>query len=915
MNISEKELRLKEINDRVLDVLGKHKDEIIVIKTKDEFKSYIDSCINNGYIAIDTETHNSTDVCQTKIMGLCLYSKGLKGAYVPINHRDYKTLKRLDWQLNESDIKEELERIKESKTFVIMHNSKFDYEILKFTCGIEIPSNWDTMVAAQLLNENESMSLKEQYIRKFDPTQEQYKIDKLFKDFLYADVDPSIFALYSAFDAIMTYRLYEYQFEKMNEKDNEKIYKLFKEVEMPITIITADIETFGINVDKNFSLKLKDKYSKELEEIDKKIDEEMIYFEPHILKWRASDKSKQHVYNYETLKDRRKNWEYRVSRYPEVDPQNGVRYKYGKQLGAILKDSINYNSSVQLAVLLYDVFEVVPMSSICPRGTGTPILKDMISHIKEFLGDVDKRDSYLKEDEEDGILKDELVENDDIEDEGFDEDEDNETQNIVSEELDEKDDDKKDKNKLISKVRKLEKRECYKDKEYIKHILSFIELLVERRKINKLMSSYLETIPKLCDHWNDGLIRYSMNSLGTKTGRYSSGGKIHYVEDDEQKFIPGLNMQNIPADSNHEIRLQFTARPDHILISGDFKQQEPKLAAYISQDKRLKDSYKEGKDIYAVIAQSAYNNKYEDNLEFFPGTETLNKEGKKRRKTGKQVVLASLYGMGPATAAKKMEVSVERAREILDSFFRDFYKLDAAIKTSQKKCRLLGYVEDICGRRRRLPDLLKPYFNIQYINNPNKNRNNPDDKILSYLNRLEKDDKVIVNNDEFRKIYEEGLKENILITSNIPLIKKAQRQCFNSIIQGSAASLTKFTMIQIYNDKTLRDLDAHMIIQVHDEVILECPIENVEKVSERLSTIMNTAGAYLGIDVAMSCDIAIEKRWGANTISTDIVEKYKELKSDMSDDEAMNQILDLYPEFPETSLRKLISGEVDCIDF
>ena len=88
---------------------------------------------------------------------------------------------------------------------------------------------------------------KEQYIRKFDPTQEQYKIDKLFKDFLYADVDPSIFALYSAFDAIMTYRLYEYQFEKMNEKDNEKIYKLFKEVEMPITIITADIETFGIN--------------------------------------------------------------------------------------------------------------------------------------------------------------------------------------------------------------------------------------------------------------------------------------------------------------------------------------------------------------------------------------------------------------------------------------------------------------------------------------------------------------------------------------------------------------------------------------------------------------------------------------------------------------------------------------------
>jgi ribonuclease D len=96
-------------------------------------------------------------------MGLCLYSPNLKQVYVPINHRDKDTKERLSNQLNEEEVRIELSRIKEAKTYVLMHNGKFDYQVIKCTCGIEIEPNWDTLIAAKLLNENENHSLKYQY--------------------------------------------------------------------------------------------------------------------------------------------------------------------------------------------------------------------------------------------------------------------------------------------------------------------------------------------------------------------------------------------------------------------------------------------------------------------------------------------------------------------------------------------------------------------------------------------------------------------------------------------------------------------------------------------------------------------------------------------------------------------------------
>ena len=142
------EEKLAIIKLKVLEVLGKQRKNVVVIKTREQFEEYVSKAIEFGRIAIDTETNNSTDPMTCQLMGLCLYYEGGKQAYIPINHVNPETGIRLEWQLTEADCREQLQRIKDAGTFVVMHNGKFDYEVIKCTCDIEIEPDWDTMIGA-----------------------------------------------------------------------------------------------------------------------------------------------------------------------------------------------------------------------------------------------------------------------------------------------------------------------------------------------------------------------------------------------------------------------------------------------------------------------------------------------------------------------------------------------------------------------------------------------------------------------------------------------------------------------------------------------------------------------------------------------------------------------------------------------
>ena len=422
--------KLEAITAEVLRVLGHQRENVVVIKSEEALHDYISDCLRIGRVAVDTETNNSLDPITCKLMGPCLYAPGLKQAYIPVNHVDKDTRIRLPWQVSEEVIRAELQRLIDGGAYIVMHNGKFDYQVIKCTCNIDMPIHWDTLIAAKLLDENEySAGLKQQYIAKIDPEQEKYSIDELFKNVEYAVVDPDIFALYAATDSMMTDKLYEWQREKFKDPDLAKVLDLYKNLELPLVQVLAEMELAGMAVDQDYAKLLSKTFHEDLAEVDSAIDSELKTLQPVIEAWRLTPEA-------------------------NIHPPKKQGEGYGKSKNEQLETPINLASPTQLAILFYDVLQCPPVSKKSPRGTG----------------------------------EDEL--------------------------------------KAIEKILKLE----------------LCKLLLRRRELVKLITTYVDVIPELATRWPDGRVRTHFNQYGAATGRLSSSDPI--------------NFQNVPA-GDKRIRMLF----------------------------------------------------------------------------------------------------------------------------------------------------------------------------------------------------------------------------------------------------------------------------------------------------------------------------------------------------------------------
>jgi hypothetical protein len=534
--------RLDLIKTKVLAILGKQKDNVITIRDTETLHNYINKAIEKGVIAIDTETNNSLDPVTCKLMGPCLYVPGEKQAYIPINHINNETGELLENQLTEEQCRVEFQRILDNKVYVIMHNGKFDYEVIKCTCGIEIPPNWDTMVAARLLDENELAGLKYQYTTKIDPSQQKYDIEGLFENVFYAQLDPELFALYAATDSMMTYKLWEYQVGLMNDPQNKRLKWLFEEVEMPIVVVTAEMELVGVTVDVNFGEKLKEKYGKQLESVDTSIQEVLDSLYNIIEDWKLSPEANKKSKQFEPKKSKKSRAEIEAA-YPLIDKESGLHYKEGKSLSLQLSDPINLASSTQLAILFYDVLGCESPDEKNKRGTGEDQLKGIKDDLEKKLAELELKPNYEK------------------------------------------------------------------SKAYIKAsgAMKLCSLILDRRGIVKLITTYIDVIPELAKHWPDGRIRFHLNANGTDTGRYSSGGKIKYVENGVPVTVSGINIQNIPSH-NKDIRMLFVAKKDF----GKIEVTEDYITLPEITEVETAEGWKYGKDL--VIG---------DSLVFDDGIDTL----------------------------------------------------------------------------------------------------------------------------------------------------------------------------------------------------------------------------------------------------------------------------------------------------
>lgn len=322
-------------------------------------------------------------------------------------------------------------------------------------------------------------------------------------------------------------------------------------------------------------------------------------------------------------------------------------------------------------------------------------------------------------------------------------------------------------------------------------------------------------------------------------------------------------------------------------------------------------AYKAGKDLYATIATGVYKNGYWDNMEHREDG-SANPEGKKRRSACKSLLLGLMYGRGAASIAEQIGSSVQEAQKIIDDFYTGFPKVKQWVDKTEADAKVNGYVEDLWGRRRRLPDIQLPDYTIKYVGQSTKFNpllgstgavNSDADKLVEkYRKAIGKG----VDKHTYVKIRDEAAAQNVKVVDNGAFISQAQRQCVNARVQGGAASMSKIAMAKVFHDPILRELGFRIVLQIHDEIIGECPEENAKAAAERLCQVMQNCVADK-ISVPFKCDPSIVHCWYEDDYSDILKEEYQELLKSKSEDQAFHELLEKYSECSEEQLKNFLT--------
>lgn len=736
--------KVEYAKDLSLQVFGNKLDKIELVTDPNRIEEYLHNTLKNGILAVDTET-NGLDRIDGKIAGICLYTPGEKGIYIPVGHVSYMTNQPLKDNVPCETMENFFKVCNEHNVKYILHNAKFDMHILYWMIGVKIVPYWDTLIAGQLLNENEPHGLKvlyQKYCVRADEEQQVAKFNTLFNGIEFNSIPPSVGYMYAAFDPIMTYELYKFQEQYLDKevgqycyrKGLERVADVFREIEMPLIEVVFDMEVQGVDIDTELAKELKDKYTYYMN--------------------LAVDNFKAQIIELEV-----------AGAFDELRVKHPDKFNKISELGDI---KINIASNAQLVILFYDVLKLDP-----PKG-------------QRSVGE-----EQLKQ---------------------------------------------------------------------LHHPL--VDCILEYRGMSKLLSTYIEAIPNHIAK-KDGKLHANFNQYGAKTGRFSSSDP---------------NLQNIPSktkklsdgtviDAGHDIRQMFIAGEGNVIIGGDFSQQEPRCLAHMSQDENMINAYLHGKDLYATIASKLYNKPYEECKEFRPDG-TVNPEGKQRRSSVKPILLGIMYGRGVNSIAEQMNITKEEAQQVINDFYKQFPKVKEFVEFAQENARTYGFVETAWGRKRRLPNMQLDPIEIT-IENPNlistfnpldfsstENTEVSDEVYYKYLRLMNR----AYGREAKEKVKQQAKAEGYKLVDNGGYIADAQRQCVNSIIQGSAADMTKIAMIQIHRNKRLRELGYKLIIPVHDEVLGVCPRENAKEVRDILEYIMVHVvdGKF---EIPMKTDIECTYRW------------------------------------------------------
>lgn len=298
--------------------------------------------------------------------------------------------------------------------------------------------------------------------------------------------------------------------------------------------------------------------------------------------------------------------------------------------------------------------------------------------------------------------------------------------------------------------------------------------------------------------WLDGRLRIhtTFNQHRTATGRLSSSD-------------PAL--QNIPirGDLGPRFRECFIAGPGKVLLAADYAQLEQALMAHFSQDPNMLAMVREGKDIHC--GSTAIMNP-EDGCTY---EEVLGaKKTKEKYRTDRQQMLVEWraicknmsfgvnYQMGDKLLATKLGCTIIEAKNRKAEYLSQFPNIAKYVTKQHEYVREHLKVYSVVGRPRRLWGAL----------------------------------------------------------AGGKYLAEAERMAVNTPIQGSGADVVARAMMRCHDSDELKQLDAKMLLQVHDEVVFEIPEENAEAAIPIVKRLMEE-DPELGLSVPMRVDPVVGKNW------------------------------------------------------
>tara|TARA_Y100001968_G_scaffold150387_1_gene137580 strand:+ start:2857 stop:5841 length:2985 start_codon:yes stop_codon:yes gene_type:complete len=266
------------------------------------------------------------------------------------------------------------------------------------------------------------------------------------------------------------------------------------------------------------------------------------------------------------------------------------------------------------------------------------------------------------------------------------------------------------------------------------------------------------------------------------------------------------NLQNIPirTEFSRKIRKAFLPKENWKLLSADYSQIELRILAHLSEEKILIDAYKQGNDVHTLTAKLLLEK------------DTINSD---ERRLGKTINFGVIYGMGAQRFARATGVTQDEAKDFLKRFKERYPKVFNFLEHQEKLALSKGYVSTILGRRR--------YFHF-------------DKNGLGRL--LGKDLKEI----------------DLNVARRAGIEAQQLRAAANAPIQGSSADIIKIAMVKMNKQLKENSLPANLLLQVHDELVLEVDSNAIKEVSKIVKETMENA---LKLNVPLLVEIGTGDNW------------------------------------------------------